>query len=1220
MATNYTVKITDHLLRFDTTADDAIVTMLPFADTPNAPYEIHKTSVGDGHTVTIQPDPTTPDFLLPDTSNVVLDDTNNTAIIRIPANGFSPAFVSMGGVSSGGGGGGGGPANVPAPNVTITGPAEIFFRSNNQVEVDIAWSPAASATAANFRGVQVYLEDPDISSGPNIPLDGSALLDGSRQASGQWAPVPVTEITESPAVLLLDSTSGGTAKIRNIRVYLAAYGPYSQPKLVRATESSPTPNIMVEVAQGPSSYQSGMEWAFNVTNPKVAITTDYNRPDPQYYLTFTYDPPDPATPLPPGVNQFGGCRIVYVQEDSSGNPIFPGTDQAISVPVAQSQTGYLSPAYSTAAGGTQFRAYFCSEDNASPLGSHINSLVEGVTPYVEVPVPLVAPAPDVTNFAISGQKILHLLNQTFVAEAVFSWALPSASAGGVRYAGVFLYLVKVTGTAPLTAFPAKLTGQQSNVDTGFTLDISNVPANPEVWTVAAISVDVNGHLSDTPANYGQPSFHSPTVTWNIGPPVPGSPGSGTEYAPLVTVNAGSAAVATQSISADGVGMVSFKVSSWTNPTSNQFGNAQVAMVVNSDPTKPTYWSVPVNATSFQTPPVPSFGNIGGAAVPVDFYIVSDDPQGHKNSLQQGTTPVISVAGGYVPQAGAIVPARSGWFDPTEFQWPPGLAFGALQFAAQKIFVGSILRVGGGAGTDAASFAGQQNGQIAVYNASNVLRAWIGEQQATQGDGSAIYGGWFGQLWVGGAGPLSAPLFIDNQGIIEVGGIAAAHGATYPYISVRDNTGLEAGRIGAMISSATDPTGNVGGSPPTLTSGAWFTQLAVGGSNLTNWNVLITPDLSNPLGSNFQMRNINLLSIDYAALSGNPARNEYKLEFGNSVWMGGGLPSGQWQFPGIHIYEVDNSGNNFGATFLNRGMVLRGTQTQGYPVLVSLSSWNGDQGGSDIPPQFFGVLAMASPLSPSTQNVVIASGSYGGGVTNGSAYMSLANASGTVQFSVAQTGVCTAVSYAVVAGGKAVIDSAGNWVGNAIAGSQTPWASDIAGANHNLTNVASIQVNGTTTTGALAIGSFGTAISASAQFTGSGGVSTTGSITGSQFSTNAFGLVINSAGQFLSAVNAPSFGVLCGSLTVQSGPGQINCNDIVQQGHSNHIYQHDATGILIDCASNGIWSGQGVQTTSSISAGFAGGGWGYAIQTSINPNHGYLGLGTPGAPSPSLWAA
>ena len=105
MATNYNVKIKDKLLRFDTTNDDVIVWLLPFAQTPNAPYEIHKTSYGDGHTVTIQPASGSRDFLLPNGANVVLDDTNNTAIIRIPANGSSPAFVSMGGVSSGGGGG-----------------------------------------------------------------------------------------------------------------------------------------------------------------------------------------------------------------------------------------------------------------------------------------------------------------------------------------------------------------------------------------------------------------------------------------------------------------------------------------------------------------------------------------------------------------------------------------------------------------------------------------------------------------------------------------------------------------------------------------------------------------------------------------------------------------------------------------------------------------------------------------------------------------------------------------------------------------------------------------------------------------------------------------------------------------------------------------------------------------------------------------------------------
>ena len=433
--------------------------------------------------------------------------------------------------------------------------------------------------------------------------------------------------------------------------------------------------------------------------------------------------------------------------------------------------------------------------------------------------------------------------------------------------------------------------------------------------------------------------------------------------------------------------------------------------------------------------------------------------------------MISVAGGYVPTAGQIIPSRSTvWWDPTEFQWPTGLAFGALQFAAQKIFVGSILRVGGGSGTDAASFAGQLNGQIAVFNASNQMVGWVGQQQPTQGNGAATAGAWFKALWVGGSDPTNAPLWIDSQGIIEVGGIAAAHGAAYPYISVRDNTGLECGRIGAMISSASDSTGNVGGAPPTITSGAWFTQLAVGGSNLTNWNVLITPDLTNPLGSNFQMRNINLLSIDYPAHSGTPSNNEYKIEFGNSVWMTAGLTG--WQFPGIRIYEIDghqnvSAGQASGMALLSRGIVIRGSFNQGYPPLVSLVQWNGDQTGSDLPVQFFGQLTMANPLTPSFQGVVIASGSSVSGQVVGSAYMRLGDVNNNIVIAADVTG-CTAVAFSTVSHGQ-VIDSAGNWHGQPIAGSQTPWASNIAGAGFSLSNVGSLQVNGATTTGSLAIG-------------------------------------------------------------------------------------------------------------------------------------------------------
>src|SRR5215831_5423041 len=108
----------------------------------------------------------------------------------------------------GGAGGGGGGTDIPAaPAVTINPPAEVVFRGDHQVEVDIPWTKGATAITQNFTGVAIYLEDPDISSGANGPMDGGSVkLDGTSQMSGQWAPVKVGESLKSPAVVFLDTT------------------------------------------------------------------------------------------------------------------------------------------------------------------------------------------------------------------------------------------------------------------------------------------------------------------------------------------------------------------------------------------------------------------------------------------------------------------------------------------------------------------------------------------------------------------------------------------------------------------------------------------------------------------------------------------------------------------------------------------------------------------------------------------------------------------------------------------------------------------------------------------------------------------------------------------------------------------------------------------------------------------------------------------------------
>lgn len=1104
----YAIKVTDRLLRFDTTNDSWTVTMLPFAQTPNAPYEIQRTTSGDGNTVEIQVAGNSGDFLLPtgDTS-LILDDASETVYIKIPDNGLSPAYVSWGGTT--GGSGGGGTVITPAPPVTIAidPPPEVIPRADGKVEIFIIWSPSASATSSNFSGVAVYVEDPDISSGSTAPLDsGGMKLDGSAQLSGGWAPVfynnfPPAKSGQSVVDVLLDAKAGD----RDVRFYLAAYGPNTQAQPVRANQTNPTPNVMVDVP-GATFGNSGEEYAWLVTGQTAVVTTDYNRPDPNYYLTLGYTQPDASIPVPSNRRPFAGCRIIYVPLDSDGNPQFPGSDSGIFIPT-KSDAGFKSPVYTPSPAGMQFRCYFCSQDT---LGN-INSLVEGVTPYADVSVPQVAPAPDVTNFQIVGTpSVEYLLDGSIIEQADLSWSLPTAAAGGARYAGVFLYLVNVTGTAPLTAFPQVLTAQQPNAEASFILTIpapgAPIPAATETWTIAAISVDNNGVLADDPKKFGQSTFHSPTVTWSVGPPQPGTPGGGQEFAPLVSITT-PAVTPTESLSADGVRMVSFAVGAWSNPTSNQFGGAQVAMVVNNDPTKPTYWSVPKNATSFTTPAIPAMGTVG-AAVETDFYIVSDDPQGHKNSLQVGKTPVIPYK--YTPTAGAVIPARSGWFDPTQFAWDTSGQFQGQAFSASIIQVGSKLIVGGAP----ASFGGNSNGQIAVLDSSGTLLDWFGKQQPDQvhaGQSNPVWGAWLGQVYIGGTSPLDAPVFVNNTGIIVVGGISAvtgignptANNAAYPYISVRDDHGIEMGRIGSKLNVSSGTAGDgVGSSPPQLTAGAWFTQLGIGGSSISNWNVLITPDATNPLGSNFQMRNIYLLSIDYAANSGAaPYNKEYKLEFGHAVWMAAGLSGATWQFPGTHVYEVDaNSASDqihtFGATFISRGVILRGTVNQAglksYPVLVSLVQYNGDTTGSDDSnPYFYGELTMFNPKVLNQVSIDLSAGTPNGSPpsdTDTNPYFAMFDANGNRVFWVDPKGgtlqakgllqgiggvPINAIAYNV--NSKPVIDANGNWVGNAISGGgqpQTPWAQNIQGAGWNLSGVNSISCASATISGLATMTSLG----------------------------------------------------------------------------------------------------------------------------------------------------
>jgi hypothetical protein len=1075
--------------------------------------------------------------------------------------------------------GAGGGSVGAAPPVTITG-QKVIPRETDLVEVDVTYTADASATANNYAGAAVFIEDPDISSGAEAPLDGSTSLDGSAQVSGQWNPQRDQNTTKSPVAVLIPEGDVD----RSVRIYLAAFGPNSTPQLVRAndTTQTPTPSVVVTIPAVSSTYVSGMEVAWLVTNAGVTVNTEYNLAPPLYTLTFSYTPPTPEQEAhrPPGLSAFGGVAIWYKYFDS-GRLIqamqHPFVATAATVGQVQS---WKSTEYPASKGS--FRVYFVSTD----VGGDQNSIVDGITPSVDITIDPTPAAPKVTNLQIvpGSAQVIYLLDGSFVLEATFSWVLPTTNL--VRYAGMFLYRVATTGTAPV---PAQIWSQMSATDTQATPQIQNVPVTPETWTIAAISVDFNGQLEDDPKTYGSPTWTSPVVAWTVGPPGIGVMGGGEEYAPLVTVNAGATVVPTESTSSDGVRMVTFAINgtngAWSPPASNQFGGVSVALVVNGDISQPIIWQVPQGQNKFTTPAIPSPGPFGfGVPVPLQFYLLSRDPQGNRNSLETGKTPFIAYT--YTPTEGVIIPSRNPltpqWFS-SEFFWDPNSTDLTVSgIGAGKIQVGSLLQVGGKNSFSTTS----QAGQIGVFDSNSKMVGWIGVAQVSTGQqpqntvGSNNYGGaWFGQLWVGGDSPAHAPLWIDPNGIVQVGGIAAAAGSPYPYISLRDNYGTEMGRMGAMLTNPPHPGdgGAVQTVPVGITSGAWFNQFAAGGKSTGNWQVLIDGS------GKFYIRDTDQFSIGFAANNSTPPYNSaYTILMGKGIWSGVGSSNNTYQFPGIMIYEGTgapaNASQIFGSVFLNRGLVLRGTSSQNYGIITSLAMVNGNSQGSDFPSQFWGWLAMYSPVNPSTITVSLSSG---GAIYNpdgsvqsifGDSSFYLYNHAALTNFSVDTNGNVV-LRGTLSQGSKSLVDASGNWVG----GGGSAVASVSASG-------PGISVN--PTMGAVVISNTGVT-----QISGGTGVSVsgTGTVVVSLNSAATVSFAGYTNGSFTGAgVNVGANGVGCGSV---SCTGQIT-GEALAINPSGTTDAFTVSGKKC-CDYNGTWSGNGLQANAQVAAsqfGIFGQGW------------------------------
>jgi len=899
------------------------------------------------------------------------------------------------------------PEIPPAPPVTVDSIAvrEIYV---GEFEVTLHWTPHNTSTPANFTGVVVYLEDPDTSAQPNAPMDGSVPLDGSVQLSGDWQPEIVMNNPRSPLAFRIK----GHPKERPIRVYLAAYNEVANAQIVRANLPDPTPNAVVTVPASSVNYISGMEHTWLITNPVVEVQEDFNNSaGAKYRLTFDFTPPDTTIPLPPGMKPCGGVQIVYIANDvQSRGPVLE----------VNKKDTWISPAYD--AGNHYFTVAFCSMD----IDGFVNSYVKDVTPVVDVQV-IYPPtgegtSPDVTQFKVANPRHSYEPDGTIYAVADLQWNPPASN----RYAGVKFF---VRGTTP----PREL-GSASWNQKSLTVWIIDWPKVAENWVILAIPFDVQGKLSDDPAN---PSARIPTAVWNIGPP--GSGSSGQEFAPLVNV-AGVVVTADQQLSPDGIPMMRFHITGWTNPTDNKFGGVSIARIIGGYTDRPVYWDAQKTDTSFVTPWEPAVNS-----TTMEFYFVSRDMTGHRNSLTFGLTPKVSF--GFIPIPSEMVPDRipGGWWNEAEFSWPTYPAdagFIVDTITAKKIFVGSILRVGGGnTPSTNASFGSNENGQIAVYNASNVIRAWMGQQDSVAHPGEpthSVFGGWFAELYVGGRSPNNAPLYANQNGVLILGGFDfISDGGTgmpvYPYLSVRDIFGAEKARVGARLNyglPATDPYGE----PIPDIAGVWTYEMAIGGQSLADWRILS----KRPLNPNdiyetdsVQIRNINKITIDYPAYTGSPSSPPYRMDLGMDVF-GTDVVQGR-RFPGIQFERKTTPGALTGhrATLLNRGLVCfatRGSNPVTLDQRAAIYSFNGDSSGGDTG-SWWGEIT----LRGTTGNESVRISGYDS-ATGVGPVMLMSYSSSTVKLST-KDGVYTTAKVqansAFNVGGTDVINSSGSFVGSSV---------------------------------------------------------------------------------------------------------------------------------------------------------------------------------------------
>lgn len=412
--------------------------------------------------------------------------------------------------ATGAGGSSSGSTPLPAAPDNVTSVSATYeYADEETIRVKIAYT--APSPLGNFVGVHVWEEPVDQSASGAIPLNGTALLNSTRNLGGTFAPIDRGYHLASPATIYIPRPAQNETK----RFYLASYSETAENELVRATETNATPNVTVAITA--NNYQAGEQYARLVTGVTASVEYDDSQvASPKYRLLFGWTAP--ADPPAAWQRAFGGVQVVY--EYSDGNR---ANGPALNV----NETTARSDWFDLYVGTNPIRVWFVSMDASDE--PRINTIVGGLTPSAVATVtwPLASRpgvsqyADNVTGFTASNARYVTNAAGQKALLIDLAWTKPSGAAVLARWGGAVIWLHLPTGEK------FQMTGAETG--TAVTIESSAFPQSTVTWTFYAVSLDNNAN----PNTDGRsPAVGTPSATISVSPPAAGA--AGTEYTSHVT--------------------------------------------------------------------------------------------------------------------------------------------------------------------------------------------------------------------------------------------------------------------------------------------------------------------------------------------------------------------------------------------------------------------------------------------------------------------------------------------------------------------------------------------------------------------------------------------------------------------------------------------------------------------------------------------------------------